>query len=83
MHRKLSPRALKRAQWISDLASALVEAEKLLMMMEAGGGFPQETARLRLRVEAARTELALLDRASLCGRRVVGGEWPSTIAGHT
>jgi hypothetical protein len=76
MHRHLTPRTLQRAQWFSDLTHALAEAEKLLTMLEADGGFPAETARLRLRVQTVQSEIELLNRVALGEGRVVGGSWP-------
>lgn len=80
MHRHLTPRALKRAQWFSDLTLALVEAEKLLAILELDGGFPAETVRLRVRVQAVRSELALLNRVALGEGRIVGPAWPAARA---
>lgn len=80
MRQHLTRRALERAQWFSDLTKALTEAEKLLMLMEADGGFPAEAARLRQRIETVRTELGLLNRAIPTEGRIVGGEWPSAKA---
>lgn len=76
MHRHLTPRSLKRAQWFKDLTTALAEAEKLLAILEADGGFPVETARLRIRVQNVRSELELLNRVMLGEGRVVGKSWP-------
>ena len=76
MRRHLTPRALKRAQWFKDLTTALAEAEKLLAILEADGGFPAETARLRARVQNVRAELELLNRVMLGEGRVVGKSWP-------
>jgi hypothetical protein len=81
MQQHLTRRALERAQWFSDLTRALTEAEKLLKLMEADGGFPLETARLRQRVETVRIELDLLNRAIPTQGRIVNGEWPSAKAG--
>lgn len=76
MHRHLTPRALKRAQWFKDLTTALADAEKLLAILEADGGFPVETVRLRIRVQNVRSELELLNRVMLGEERVVGKCWP-------
>ena len=76
MKRHLTPRALKRAEWFRDLTTALAEAEKLLLILETGGGFPAETKRLRDRVQAVRTEIELLNRVMLGEGRVVGKSWP-------
>jgi hypothetical protein len=81
MHRHRTPRALQRSQWFQDLTTALAEAEKLLAMLEADGGFPGETARLRVRVQAVRSELELLNRVALGEGRVVGPGWPEAKAG--
>ncbi len=76
MRRHLTPRALKRAKWFKDLSAALAEAEKLLAILEADGGFPAETARLKVRVHNVRAELELLNRVMLGEGRVVGKSWP-------
>lgn len=76
MKRHLTPRALKRAEWFKDLATALAEAEKLLAILEANGGFPRETRRLRDRVQAVRTEIEILNRVMVGEGRVVGKSWP-------
>jgi hypothetical protein len=78
MQRHVSPRALKRAQWLGDLTFALAEAEKLLTMLESGAVFPDETVRLRQRVQAVRSELDLLNRVILGEGRVVGPAWPGS-----
>lgn len=82
MKRHLTPRALKRAQWIKDLASALGEAEKLLAILETSGGLPVETKRLRDRVQAVRTEVDMLNRVMIGGDRVVGQSWPERAPIH-
>ena len=76
MHLHRTPRALQRAQWFFDLGQALYEAEKLLAMIEADGGFAGEAARLRLRIQLVRSELALLDKVVLSEGRLVGA-WPA------
>jgi len=76
MHRNLTPRTLQRAQWFNDLNDALVEAEKLLAMLDSGSGFPTETEQLRARIQAVQSELALLNRVALGEGRVVGTSWP-------
>ena len=80
MHRHLTPRALNRALWFQDLTAALGEAETLLAMLEADGGFPAETVRLKARVQAVRSELELLNRVVLGEGRVVGPGWPAAKA---
>ncbi len=80
MRQHVTPRSLERAQWFSDLTTALIEAEKLLMILEADGGFPAETARLRQRVEAVRSELGLLNRVVVTEGRIVSSVWPSAEA---
>lgn len=80
MHRHLTPRALQRAQWFKDLTAALAEAEKLLGILEADGGFPVEAARLRIRVQNVRSELELLNRVMRGEGRVVGSAWPAAKA---
>jgi len=81
MNHHHSPRAIRRAQWFVELTSALTEAEKLLMLMEADGGHPDEAARLRQRVEAVRADLGILNRVVLAESRIVSSEWPATEAG--
>lgn len=76
MQRHLTPRALKRAIWFTELTAALAEAEKLLAILEVDGGFPVETARLKVRVQNVRSELELLNRVMLGEGRVVGTSWP-------
>lgn len=76
MHRHLTPRTLQRAQWFTDLSTALAEAEKLLAILEASASFPAETARLRLRIRTVRSELELLNRVALGEGRVVSSSWP-------
>lgn len=79
MRRHITPRALERAQWFSDLNNALGEAEKLLSLMEQDGGFLAETMRLRLRVEGIRTELDQLNRVLLGEGRILSSEWPAAM----
>ena len=76
MQRRITPRSLSRAQWFSDLLVALNEAERLLVLLEASGGFPDETVRLRRRIQALSSELELLDRVARGEGRVVGSSWP-------
>ena len=76
MHRRLTPRSLSRAQWFSDLLAALTDAERLLALLDADGGFPSETDRLRRRIQLVRSELALLNRVAEGEGRVVGAHWP-------
>lgn len=76
MHRRLTPRALGRTQWYADLLAALNEAERLLALLEADGGFPQEAVRLRRRVQTVSAELELLNRVARGEGRVVGSSWP-------
>ena len=82
MHRHLTPRTLQRAQWFSDLTTALAEAQILLGMLEEGGGFAAETARLRQRVQAVQVELERLNRVALGEGRVVGGSWPDAAPAY-
>ena len=76
MPRRITPRSLSRAQWFSDLLVALNEAERLLVLLEASGGFPDETVRLRRRIQALSSELELLDRVARGEGRVVSSSWP-------
>jgi len=77
MHKTPTPSSLKRAQWLTDLTAALGEAETLLMMLERDGGFAGEAAPLRLRVEAVRSELDLLNRVISGEGRIVSSTWPN------
>ena len=76
MQRHLTPRALGRAQWFTDLQAALGEAERLLVLLDADGGFPDETVRLRQRIRLVSSELELLNRVALGEGRIVSGNWP-------
>ena len=76
MRRHLSQRSLKRAEWFADLANALREAERLLALLDADGGYPGERARLRLRIQELRSEVERLNRVWQTQGRVVGGAWP-------
>ena len=80
MQRRLTPRALGRTQWYNDLLAALTEAERLLALLEADGGFPEETMRLRRRIQTVAAELELLNRIARGEGRVVGGSWPEPPA---
>jgi hypothetical protein len=76
MQRRITPRSLGRAQWFSDLLTALNEAERLLGLLEVSDGFPDETIRLRRRIQALASELELLDRVARGEGRVVSANWP-------
>ena len=76
MQRRLTPRSLGRAQWFSELLVTLNEAERLLALLEADGGFPDDTIRLRQRIQAVSSELELLDRVARGEGRVIGSGWP-------
>lgn len=76
MQRHLTPRTLGRAQWFSDLLTALGEAERLLALLEADGGFPDEASRLKRRIQVVTSELELLNRAVLGEGRIVSSIWP-------
>ena len=76
MHRRITPRSLGRAQWFSDLLVALSEAERLLTLLERDGNFPDETIRLRRRIQLVSSELELLDRVARGEGRVVSSCWP-------
>ena len=82
MYRHLTPRALVRAQWLSDLNRALEDADLLLNMLASDGGFPDETAKLRLRVQTVRSEIELLNRVVAGEGRVVGRIWPVPTPSH-
>lgn len=77
MQRRLTPRALQRAQWYSDLTAALGEADKLLWLLDCDAAFPAETSSLRRRIQALRSELALLDRVASGEDRILGPGWPT------
>lgn len=81
MHRHLTPRTLERAQWFSDLTSALGEADKLLILLERDDRFAVETGRLRQRIEVLRTEVAQLNRVISGEGRIVTSDWPAAKAG--
>jgi len=76
MHKNVTPSSLKRAQWINDLTAALIEAEKLLAMLE-GGEFSGEAAQLQSRIQTVRSELDLLNRVMFGEARVMGSTWPN------
>jgi hypothetical protein len=76
MQRRITPRSLGRAQWFSDLLVALSEAERLLALLERDGNFPDETIRLRRRIQLVSSELELLDRVARGEGRVVSSCWP-------
>ena len=76
MQRRITPRSLGRAQWFSVLRVALGEAERLRALLEKDGGFPDETVRLRRRIQMVSSELELLDRDARGEGRVVSSCWP-------
>ena len=76
MQRRITPRSLGRAQWFFDLLVALSEAERLLTLLERDGNFPDETIRLRRRIQLVSSELELLDRVARGEGRVVSSCWP-------
>ena len=78
MPQKVQSRSLDRARWYGDLTAALREAERLLLLVEADGGFPAESVRLRLRVAAVRSELELLNRLVQSQDRILGIPWSET-----
>ena len=78
MQRRITPRSLGRAQWFSDLLVALNEAERLLALLEESRGFPEETARLRQRIQTLSAEFEQLDRVARAEGRVIGSSWPET-----
>ena len=77
MQRRITPRSLNRAQWFSDLLIALNEAERLLTLLEASEGFPDETIRLKHRIRTLSSELELLDGVARGEGRVVSSSWPN------
>lgn len=83
MQRRITPRSLSRAQWFSDLLTALNEAERLLVLLEECGGFPDETIRLKGRIQALSSELELLDHVARGEGRVISSSWPEPPAART
>ena len=83
MQQRLTPRTLQRAQWFRDLTDTLVDAEKLLAMFEADGGFSAETAQLRMRIQVVQSELAQLSRVADGEGRVLSKCWPQPIQAGT
>jgi hypothetical protein len=79
MQRRITPRSLGRAQWFSDLFVALNEAERLLDLLDADGGFPDETNGLRRRIQLVSSELEQLDRVARGEGRVLGSCWPEPL----
>lgn len=79
MQRRITPWSLGRAQWFSDLLVALNEADRLLDLLEMDGGFPDETVRLRRRIQLVSSELELLDRVARGEGRVVSSCWPEPL----
>lgn len=79
MQRRITPLSSGRAQWFSDLLVALSEAERLLTLLETDGCFPEETIRLRRRIQSVSSELELLDRVARGEERVVSSCWPEPM----
>lgn len=79
MQPHLTPRALGRTQWYSDLLTALGEAERLLALLEADGGFPEEAIGLKRRIQVVTSELELLNRDARGEGRVVSSSWPEPL----
>ena len=75
--------SLIRTNWISNLAVALSDAERLLATLEADGEFPMKTLRLRHRVETVRSEVELLNRMLHHGDRVMRTPWPDPASIRT
>lgn len=76
MKRHVSPRAIDRARWFSELSTALDEGERLLAELIAERISPADTERLRLRLIELRQELLRLNRVSLAEGRIVSSAWP-------
>lgn len=68
-------RALSRAHWYGELISALLEAERLLLMLEASEGFPAAAGQLGHRIAAVRSEVETLNRIKLSDDRIIGAPW--------
>jgi hypothetical protein len=83
MQQRITPRSLGRAQWFSDLLVALKEAEQLLALLEQDRSFPDETIRLKHRIQAVSAELELLDRLARGEGRVIGACWPEPVPART
>ncbi|HEU0311151.1 MAG TPA: hypothetical protein VFR36_08045 [Sphingomicrobium sp.] len=82
MNRIIDPRTLNRARWFADLTTALVEADRLLSLLETQGIYPVEMVRLRQNVRAVRSELELLNQVVRIGKRVIEAPWPDVAAGR-
>jgi len=80
MKRHVSPRAIDRARWFSELSTALDEGERLLAELIAEQVNPADSERLRLRLIELRQELMRLNRVGLTGDRVVGSIWPDRMS---
>jgi len=80
MKRHVSPRAIDRARWFSELSIALDDGERLLGELIAERVSPADTERLRLRLIDLRQELLRINRVGLTGDRVVGSAWPDRLS---
>jgi len=76
MKRHISPRAIDRTRWFSELTTALDEGERLLAELIAERVSPTDTERLRRRLIELRQELLRLNQVSLVEDRVIGSVWP-------
>jgi hypothetical protein len=76
MKRHITPRAVSRANWFTELSAALEDGEHILAQLIAAKISPADTERLRLRLIELRAELDRINRVSLTGERVVGSAWP-------
>lgn len=76
MNRHLTPRAVDRARWFTELSAALDDGERVLSQLIAEAVSSADTERLRLRLIELRAELGRLNRVSLDEGRIVGPRWP-------
>ena len=76
MYRQPHPRSLIRPNWVADMTAAVNDAERLLSLLEADGQLQADTAQLRIRVDAIRSEMEQLNQLIRVGDRVIGPPWP-------
>jgi hypothetical protein len=79
MNRYPISRAISRAQWLAELATALDEAERLLAQLIAEGVRPFDSELLRLRLVELRAELRRPGRIGQTGGRIIGSAWPAQL----
>lgn len=76
MNRHPTSRAIARAQWLAELATALDEAERLLAQLITEGVRPFDSELLRLRLVELRKEIRRPGRIGQAGGRIIGSSWP-------